>query len=279
MPTTNQHPILRAAGRMAFLVGLVFAGLYAVFFFAQTGMIFRGDSVIRETPEQWGWTYEDIKRPVPGGETRGWFIPVENARGVVLFSHGNEGNMSTRLEQVRRLRNHGLSVLIYDYGGYGLSTGRPSEKRFYADARAMWDYLVETRGVAPHHIVLYGKSLGGGPTCELARQVKPAGVVLESTFTSMAEAAFREYPWFPASLFVRHRFDNRAKVGEISVPLLVIHSRSDTLYPFAQGQALFALAREPKQFLEVQGDNGEGAAASPRLYDQGWEDFLARALP
>jgi len=261
------------------MVILAFAGLYVVFYFAQTGLIFRGDPVMGKTPDELGWDFEEVALPVTGETTYGWFIPVEDARGAVLFSHGNDGNMSTRLEMVRRLRGYGLSVLLYDYGGFGRSTGRPSEKRVYADARAMWDYLTEAQGVPPHRIVLYGRSFGGGATCELARRVQPAGVVLDSVFTSMADAAFSDYPWFPASVFLRHRFDNKAKMAEITAPVLLIHSQGDTLYPYAHGRELLALAGEPKYFLEVYGDHGEGAAVSPRLYDQGWDDFLTRVLP
>ena len=206
-------------------------------------------------------------------------MPLENARGVIFFCHGNDGNVSTRLGTIRHFRSLGFSTLIYDYGGFGRSTGRPSEKRVHADTRAMWDHLVQARGLSPGRIVIWGRSFGGGAACELARRVVPAAVVLESTFTSMADAAFAAYPWFPAQWFLRHRFANEDKVADIKAPLLVIHSRQDTLYPFAHGVALFERATEPKQLLELDGDHGEGPTVSKQVYFEGLAGFLDPLLP
>ena len=268
-----------ALRRAIVLAAAVSFGLYLVFFFAQSPLIFTPNTDMAGDPSAFGWDYDSFALAVPGGTTHGWYIPLADARGTILYSHGNDSNVSHCLGIARRFREMGFSALLYDYGGYGQSTGKPSERRLYADAVAAWDYLTKERQIPAETIILWGPSFGGGPTCELATRVQPAGVVLENTFSSMADAAFKDYPWFPGSLFIRHRFNNKAKMGKIPAPVLVIHSQGDRLYPYAQGQLLFARANKPKQFLEVYGDHGEGASASPELFMTGVEGFLAKILP
>ena len=264
--------------RIPLYLAMIGAGLYVVFFFAQASLIFVPNNQMIATPSVHDWEYEEVALNVDGESTVLWFIPLEGARGTVLYSHGNDSNISTCLGVVKLFRSLGFSVALYDYGGYGKSTGTPSEERLYADAMAAWEYLTEERKLDPGAILLWGPSFGGGPTCELATRVKPAGVVLENTFTSMSDAAFKDYPWFPGWLFIRHRFDNEAKMPEIHAPVMVIHSQGDMLYPYSQGQRLFEAANDPKQFLEVFGDHGEGAQVSREILMEGVEGFL-RTIP
>lgn len=250
------------------------AGLYIVFFFTQASLIFVPNNQMIATPSENDWGYDEILLAVDGESTVLWFIPLEGARRTVLYSHGNDSNISTCLGVAKLFRSLGFSVALYDYGGYGKSTGAPSEQRLYADAVAAWEYLTEERELDPASILLWGPSFGGGPTCELATRVKPGGVVLENAFTSMSDAAFKDYPWFPGWLFIRHRFDNEAKMPRIHAPVLVIHSQGDMLYPYSQGKRLFEAANDPKQFLEVFGDHGEGAQVSREIFVKGVERFL-----
>lgn len=252
----------------------VVVGLYGVFYFAQASLIFVPNTQMGSTPSDHDWKFEEVNLKVDGYETVLWFIPLEGARGVVLYSHGNDSNISQGMGTVKLFRSMGFSVALYDYGGYGRSTGAPSEPRLYADALAAWRYLTENRKIDPSSILLWGPSFGGGVTCELATRVKPGGVVLENTFTSMSDAAFKDYPWFPGWLFIRHRFDSESKMPSIHVPVLVIHSQGDTLYPYSQGQRLFQAANEPKQFLEVYGDHAEGSVVSRDIFVNGVEAFL-----
>lgn len=265
----------RVAKRVAAYVVAIFAGLYVVFFLAQSSLIFVPNGRMLGNPSLQGWEYEEVALDVGGEQTILWYIPLSCARGTVLYSHGNDSNISQCLGVVNLFRDMGFSVALYDYGGYGRSTGSPSEQRLYADAMAAWQHLTEVRKLDPQKILLWGPSFGGGPTCELATRVKPGGVVLENTFTSMSDAAFKDYPWFPGSLFIRHRFRNESKMPDIRVPVLIIHSQGDTLYPYSHGQRLFQAANEPKQFLEVYGDHAEGAQVSRDLFLAGVENFLA----
>jgi uncharacterized protein len=276
---TVRQKIFGLAKRLVLMLALALVGFYGVFYFAQTGMIFQSERTLTGDPGVHGWDYEDVVLPVGGETTHGWFVPKEGARGVVLFCHGNDGNISTRLGTVRFFRNRGFSVFIFDYGGYGKSTGGPSEKRVNQDVLAAWAYLTEQRQIAPAEIVVWGRSFGGGAACELARHVTPGAVVLESTYLSMADVAFQDYPWFPGGLFVRHRFANKDKVAKISAPLLVIHSRDDDLYPFHHGQGLFERVPEPKQFLEIFGDHYDGPRMSKDIYEKGIAEFLDGVFP
>ena len=271
--------------RLPFLlrIPLLILGAYVIVIVAgcllQKAMIFPSSKSIGRTPRAYQIPFEEVVLPVDGEESHGWFVPLDNARGTVLFSHGNAGNMGDRLETLLTLRTLGFSVLVYDYGGYGESTGSASEDRCYADAQAMWDYLVKERGVPPAQIVLFGRSLGGGPTTYLASRAQPAAVVLESTFLSTNDVAREAFPWLLAWPFIVHRFANKERVADISSPVLIIHSPDDSIIPYAHGQGLFALATEPKTFLEIHGDHNEGFFVSEPAYSNGWKAFLAPILP
>lgn len=252
----------------------IYLGLGALLYFLQGTLIFGADPTMTTDPGARGWDFEDVRLPVEGYETHGWYIPKENHRAVVLFSHGNGGNLSHRLENIAVLRSLGLSVLAYDYGGFGHSTGTPTEDRCYADSVAMWDYLVTTRGVAPESILLYGRSLGGGPATELATRVAPGAVVLESTFLSTAHVAWDMPVYRPWIWLLSHRFDSARKIGDIHAPLLILHSPQDEVIPFAHGLSLYQRAREPKTFVTIQGNHNDGYFSAPTVYRDAWENFL-----
>jgi len=260
---------------------LAYAALLVLLYLVQDKLVFPGGRIMDRTPADrpFGWEYEDLRLRVGEETTNAWYIPLENARGTVLFSHGNGGAMPDRLESIAVFRELGFSVLIYDYGGYGRSTGKASEERCYGDIRAAWRYLTEARGVAPERIVLFGRSLGGGATAQLATEVHAGAVILESTFTSAPQLAQEKLPIFWVKPFVRTRFDNAHKVPFIKSPVLHVHSHDDSLIPFRHGRRLFELANEPKQFLEIRGEHNEGFVISGQQYLDGLAGFLAPLSP
>jgi hypothetical protein len=146
---------------------------------------------------------------------------------------------------IRQLRESPANVLAIDYRGYGKSEGKPSEDGLYRDARAAYDWLKAKTPAA--RIVAFGKSLGGGPACELAATVPLDGLILQSTFTSAPDMAGRVMPLFPARWFMRTKYDNLSKVRKAACPKLFVHSRADEIIPFAMGERLFAEAAEPKE--------------------------------
>ena len=259
----------------------VYIGFLLLIFVFQTRLIFFPAKDLALTPDKFQWEYEDVVRELPGGETtHGWFIPTPNeSRGTVLFSHGNAGNIADRMDSIDIFRELGFDTLIYDYGGFGQSSGSPSEQRCYQDIRAMWDYLVETRGIKPTSIILFGRSLGGGVTSQLATEVSPALVVLESTFSSIPDMAHHQFPIFPTNLLVSHRFDNLSKVPQFSVPSLHIHSPEDSLIPYSHGRKLYESAPGPKSFLELEGDHNEGYWLIGARYTKEMDAFFVEHFP
>lgn len=260
----------------------VCAGLVALsllLYLGQGRLIFIPSYDYDRTPQINGWAYEDVSVDVDGETTRAWYIPAEGEpKGTFLFSHGNAGNMAGRLESVGLYRELGYDVLVYDYGGYGESTGKPSEKRCYQDIRAIWKYLVETRNIEPNRIVLLGRSLGAGPTCQLATEVTPGAILIESTFTSVPDIGKEIYPFLPVRLLSRIKFDNIAKVPHFKAPALYVHSPDDTLIPYHHGQKLFEAGAEPKTALKIRGDHNEGFWISGALYTDALENFLDKHL-
>ena len=206
----------------------------------------------------------------------GWYVQFSAASPVLLWCHGNAGNLIHRLENLGELYRLGLSVFIFDYRGYGRSSGKPSEEGLYQDALAAYGYLTETRGVKPERLVLFGRSLGAAIAAELASHTQPGALIIESAFTSAPNMAAQLYPWLPVRWMSRYRYDTQSSLEAITCPLLVIHSREDDLIPYAQGEQLFAHARAPKQFLELHGGHGDGFLVSREIYVRGVGDFLER---
>ena len=178
-------------------------------------------------------------------------IPIDT-RMVLLWFHGNAANLSYRYDMIRAMVEIPVQVFIIDYRGYGKSEGTPSEKGLYIDAQAAWDYLASIRKIESRRIVIFGKSLGGVPAIDLAGRVNPAGLIVQSSFTSASDMAARIMPFFPRFL-LHTRMDSINKIGNVQCPKLFIHSREDEVVPYDLGRRLFDAAAEPKEFYDVKG--------------------------
>jgi fermentation-respiration switch protein FrsA (DUF1100 family) len=199
----------------------------------------------------------------------GWFIPSKPDDGpVILFCHGNAGNISHRLENVQLLVHQNLSVFIFDYRGYGKSDGKPSVTGIYRDGLAAYDHLCKERQIQPEQIIPFGRSLGGAVAIEIALRRKVQAVIIESTFTSTKDMArtitlFRLFaPLVPTHL------DNLKKIQRINVPILIVHGEQDKLVPFTMGKELFHAARAPKYFypLPTAGHNDTYVVGGPPYF-------------
>jgi fermentation-respiration switch protein FrsA (DUF1100 family) len=231
------------------------------------------------SPRAIGLDFEDVHITTSDDERlHGWYVPVRgNPTGqnrVVLFFHGNAGNISHRLDSIEIFNQLGLDTLIIDYRGYGRSTGRTTEPGTYLDAQAAWDYLVDTRGITPDRIIIFGRSLGGAVGAWLGSQHTPAAVIIESSFTSGVDMGRRLYPFLPVALLTRLRYPVVEYVNRLECPLLVVHSRDDEIIPFAMGRSIYAEARKRKSFLELRGDHNNGFFISRRNYITGLQDFI-----
>jgi uncharacterized protein len=177
--------------------------------------------------------------------------PVETDRAV-LYLHGNAGNISHRREIIESFSSLPANVLALDYRGYGRSEGTPSEEGLYRDARAAWDYLTGTRGVRPDRVVVYGESLGGAVAVDLAARVRPCALVVQSSFTSIADMAAEVMPFVPRFL-VRTKMNSLEKIARVRAPVLVVHSPADEVVPYRLGRKLYDAAPGPKRFHEIKG--------------------------
>jgi len=231
------------------------------------------------TPGDIGLDYQDVSLTTSDHERlHGWYIPTEQSRGVLLFFHGNAGNISHRLDSIKIFHELGLDILIIDYRGYGLSSGKASEKGTYLDAQAAWDYLVNIRGVPADRMVIFGRSLGGAIGAWLGAQHTPGAMIIESSFSSGADMARRLYPFLPVRLLTRLKYPVVDYAGQLNCPVLVVHSRQDEIIPFTMGQAIYAAVKQEKKFLEIRGDHNNGFFISRDEYVSGVRDFLKDTL-
>jgi fermentation-respiration switch protein FrsA (DUF1100 family) len=227
------------------------------------------------TPADIGLEYREIRLSAEDDvELDAWYIPSDPDRATLLFFHGNAGNISHRLESLRLFHRLGLSVLIIDYRGYGRSEGRPSEAGIRKDARAAWRWLTEAAAAEPGEIILFGRSLGAAVAAELAREVEPGAVLLESPFRSVPEMAQSAYPFLPGRWLARFEHATEDYVREINAPVLVIHSEDDEIIPFSHGQAVYEAARQPKALLRIRGGHNTGFLESRDIYLEGIDRFL-----
>ncbi len=258
--------------------GVAYAALLVLIYFYQPKLVFLPDVAGRDlvgNPHDIGLDFEEVwLRTGDGINVHSWYVPASGAGRVLIFFHGNAGNISHRLDTLRLLNAMGLNVLMVEYRGYGQSEGTPSERGTRLDALAAWDHLEAQRGFKAGDIVLFGRSLGGAVAAQLAQERRPAGLVLESTFTSVPDIGAEVYPWLPVRLLSSMRYDSLSAVKAFEFPVLVVHSKRDEIIPYHHGRRLFEAARPPKQFLEIDGGHNGGYLLDSTAYISGLQGFL-----
>lgn len=216
-----------------------------------------------------------VPAPPPGVEERGfttadgvrlhaWWAPPPTGAPVLVWSHGNAGNIGGRAEVLCALARRGLGVLAYDYRGYGRSRGHPTEAGVYRDADAAYD-AARAAGVPAAHIVCFGESLGGVVSVHLATVRPCAAVVLVATFTRLRDVARAHYGLL--GLLAGDRFDALTRIRTLRAPVLIAHGDEDEVVPFPLGERLFSAAPEPKRFVRVPGAHHNDVLGSPTLLD------------
>ena len=264
------------------LAACLYAGLTALIYFFQSSLIYYPNLAGRNlsaTPQQLGLAFEDVEL-VTRDKVRlhGWFIPSDNPRGTVLFFHGNAGNISHRLDSIAIFNRMSLNVFIFDYRGYGQSQGRTTEKGTYRDAEAAWSYLAGIRGIDANRIIVFGRSLGASIAAWLASHHTPAALILESSFSSVPSMAQRLYPALPVKWLTKFDYDTRRYVSGIACPLLVVHSKTDEIIPYAEGRLVFDAAPPAKRFLDIRGGHNDGFIVTGKAYVDGLNSFIGDSL-
>ncbi len=270
------HQIWTTIRSIIVIVVSLYVVLIIVVWFFQSRLIYFPQSAIAMTPDQIKLPYEVISFEASDGvKLSGWFIPAENSRGVILFCHGNAGNISHRLESILIFNRLSLDVFIFDYRGYGQSEGKPTEQGTYLDAEAAWDYLVENREADPTKIIIFGRSLGGAVASWLAKAQIPGALIVESAFTSIPDIGAEVYPFLPVRLLSRINYSTIDHIHDVTCPVLIVHSRDDELISFNHGLKIFEAANEPKDLLEISGSHNDGFLVSAGKYEIGLNLFIS----
>lgn len=254
------------------------AGLYLFLvlltFLFQSNLIYFPDSRMTATPHDIGLEYDAVSfKAADGVDLSGWFVPG-SSKMVVLFCHGNAGNISDRLDSLQIFHKLGLNTFIFDYRGYGESSGRTTEEGTYRDSEGAWDFLLHKKGFTPENVIVFGRSLGGAIAAHLAMARQPGALILESTFTSIPDLGASLYPFFPVRLLSRFKYSVVDFVGRAHSPILVVHSPDDDIVPYALGTKVYRAANEPKEFLEIAGDHNNGFIVSGDSYVNGLRSFI-----
>jgi fermentation-respiration switch protein FrsA (DUF1100 family) len=248
--------------------------------FLERRSVFFPGKRIKYTPDEIGLDYEDLYvRTSDGIEVNAWFVknPLavtsKTKLATIIFAHGNAGTMGERLIKIKFLHDFGVHVLAFDYRGYARSSGTPSERGVYLDAKAVFDYLSKRQDVDPAKIIAYGSSLGGAVMIDLAVKRDVAALIVESSFTSAAAIAKRLYPFLPAFM-MSIKFDSVSKIKKVKVSKLILHSPRDRVIPYEMGKELFQQAKEPKSFVEFDGGHDEGGLIKDQKAHAVLENFL-----
>jgi fermentation-respiration switch protein FrsA (DUF1100 family) len=224
---------------------------------------------------------EDVQFNSSDGNTlHAWWTTPDGwtpDQGAILYSHGNYGNLSQRGRTIAYYRSRGYAVLIYDYPGYGRSTGQPSEPGLYAAGEAAYRWLVDEKKVPGERILLYGGSLGGTVATELATRFPCRALILAAAFTSFPDMAQRSFPFLPARYFVRNQMNNLAKIATLKCPVFLTHGTADRVIPHEMSERLYAAAPQPKEFLSVP-DKDHNDAVGLEFFEH-LEAFLKKHAP
>jgi pimeloyl-ACP methyl ester carboxylesterase len=258
----------------AVAIVVVYAAACTYMWATQLDHVFEPELLLQTTPDRLGMKFEELRIPVGSGADRGelqaWWIPAGQPNApTLLYLHGNYRNIGNNLEHTLRLHNLGFNVLLSDYRGYGKSSGgRPNEAKVYQDAEAAWQYLLKQRGVKPQQAFIYGHSLGGAIAIDLAmHHPEAAGLIIESSFTSMVEMGKLAYPFLPVDWLLDQRFDALKKISRLKIPVLLIHGTWDKRVPVQMAQQLYAAAPQPKTLTLIDGGEHNNSGAV------GWTEY------
>ena len=262
----------RRLGILAGVTVVLYASACAYMWATQRERVFEPTAVWQTTPDRLGMKYTEVHIPAGKGanqgELDGWWVPSDNADApTVLYFHGNYRNIGNNLQHTWRLHRMGYNVLLADYRGFGKSSGGlPDEAKVYEDAESIWQYLIKRQ--SPGSTFIYGHSLGGAIAIELAvHHPEAAGLITESTFTSMQAMGELNYSYLPIGFLLNQRFSSLQKVNNLKIPVLFIHGSWDQKVPAGMAIQLYAAAPKAKQLLLIAGGEHNNSA------EIGWVEY------
>ncbi|TDY09900.1 hypothetical protein BCL50_2005 [Mycolicibacterium litorale] len=236
------------------IVVLVATGALALLWTQQRRLIyFPAPGPVPSAAAVWSGARDVVIRTADGVDLGAWFFPAAQRGPAVVVFNGNGGDRSMRAALALALRRMGLSVLLFDYRGYGGNPGRPTEEGLATDARAARDWLAAQREVDPGRLVYFGESLGGAVAVGLAVVHPPAALILRSPFTSLADVGAVHFRWLPVRHLLIDRYPSIDRIADVDAPVLVIAGDRDDIVPTGLSRRLFDAAAEPKEFVLVPG--------------------------
>ncbi len=256
----------------------IYFAIVAVFYFRQNKLIFTPDPLNGEwerTPNDVGLVYENLTLTTQDDcKLHAWYIPSQSD-WLVIYFHGNNSNVSHQIDQIKAISDCQVSVLVIEYRGYGKSQGIPSENGLYLDSEAAWQYATDHLGATSNKTIIHGRSLGGGVASYLSAKIQPAGLILESTYTSIPEAGRDKYPWLPIKLLIKTSLDTLSRLPKINAKRCIIHSPEDLTIPFHHAQKLYLSHPEKSDFIVIRGSHADGFKDSYDVYRSGLKAFIS----
>jgi fermentation-respiration switch protein FrsA (DUF1100 family) len=249
---------------------------------SEKGIVFFPESYLEATPKDYRLNdYEDVFFPAEDGtRLHGWFVNAPDKRAVLLWFHGNAGNISHRLHNLKKLHDAlQIPIFIFDYREYGQSEGEISKAGTFSDAWGAFRYLVDEKGCDASSVLLFGRSLGTALAVDIASRENCLGVILESAFTSTDEIMQRYFPFFKPPATSAVKYDSLSLIDKINAPLLFIHGQFDQTIPISMARRLFEKAHTAKEFYEIpRADHNDTYLVGGHEYFAVWQNFLIKCL-
>ena len=266
-----------------FVLGFGYLGVSVWFASRQNVLFFQPKRDLVATPDAVGLVYEDVALEARDGVMlRGWWLPgpdepspdLPGGPFTLLFLHGANTNLGDRVDAMRFWHDLGFDIFAIDYRGYGYSSGRPTERGLYADARAGWDWLTVRRGIPETRILVAAESMGVSLATHLALETRPVGLILEAGFTRAVDVAARQHRWLPVRQMLRLQLASEERVGRLRCPKLLIHSVDDEMVPFTLARTLFRRSAPPRTLLKIRGAHAQGCLEGGPRYLVGVRAWL-----
>lgn len=249
---------------------------------SEKGIVFFPERYIEATPKDYGLEfYEEVFFPAQDGtRLHGWFVHGPDERAVLLWFHGNAGNISHRLHNLKKLHDAlKIPIFIFDYREYGLSQGEISKAGTFSDAHGAFRYLTSEKGFQKSSVLLFGRSLGTALAVDIASKEECLGVILEAAFTSTDDMMQRYFPFFAPQPKSVVKYDSLSLIDKIKSPVLFIHGQCDQTIPVSMARHLLEKAPDPKEFYEIAGaDHNDTYLVGGHEYFVVWQTFLNKCL-